>query len=154
MAWWLCTISSKTPRNWDVCKEVGLYGIPGERNRAREVKVEDGLLIWMGGKGYLAEARVVDAPRVPKSRAEAPWGGGTLRFRWVVPFELVTELRKPLAFPFQGQTQVRTGFSKNMFLRSFTSVLDEPAGVVVAALREAAAVGGSAAETPPQSASR
>jgi len=138
VSWWLGTISKQSPGNWSLCKEVGLFGIPGERSRI-SAQPGDRLLVWMGGKGYIAEARVIGDVRIPANRSEAPWGGGTMRFSRVVPIEVVTEVRTPVRFPFEGQVQTGTGFNKNMFLHSFVSVTDAAADVVVKALEEASA---------------
>ena len=36
---YVCTISRNTPRNWTLCREVGLYGIPGHKRIPTAKKV-------------------------------------------------------------------------------------------------------------------
>lgn len=134
MTWYLCTIGRTTPRNWDLCKEVGLYGLPGRR-RPR-VQVGDHLLVWQGGKGYIAEAVVTGSVRSPSSQAEAPWPGGTYRFRYVIPIEVVLEVKSPLKLPFDGNEQSGTGFPKGKFQLSLSAIPDKAAMYVSTALGE------------------
>ncbi len=61
-----------------------------------------------------------------------------MRFRRVVPFTVVTEVSRPVHFPFQGQTQLETGFNDNMCLQSFKSISNAAAAVVVDELRRQA----------------
>jgi len=109
-----------------------MYGIPGERTPS--VKQGDRIFIWMGAKGYIAEAVVTGDPRPPKSSAEAPWPGGTYTFGWVFPFDLVREVKQPVSFPFTGQRQDKTGVSKSGLQRSLTIVSPEGAEVIHAGL--------------------
>lgn len=132
---YVCTISRNSPRNWPLCKEVGLYGIPGH-NRTPAVRKGDRLFIWQGGKGYVAEALVTEDPRVPKSRDEAPWPGGLYSFGWVIPFDLVLEVKAGVAFPFVGQRQDKTGITKAGLQRSLALMSTEGAAVVSEALAE------------------
>ncbi|MFE1584916.1 hypothetical protein ACFW6Q_04380 [Streptomyces sp. NPDC058737] len=134
---YVCTISRKSPRNWTLCREVGLYGIPGHR-RAPSAKKGDHIFIWMGGKGYIAEAVVTEDPRTPKNRSEAPWPGGLYSFGWVIPFDIVLELKDGVSFPFVGQRQERTGVSKSGLQKSLVLLSTEGAKVIGAALRERA----------------
>lgn len=128
MSWFICTISKEAPRNWELCKQVGLYGIPGTTARRRpEVEVGDRLLVWQGGAGYIAEATVTGPVRIPASKAEAPWPGGTYRFAYIVPIEVTVEVQSPLKVPFVGDKQAGTGFSKVLFRRSFVLVSDKAA---------------------------
>jgi hypothetical protein len=141
LTWFVCTISKTSPKNWDLCKVTGLYGVPGGSRLSRPSATEgDHLLIWQGGAGYIAQAVVTGLPRVPMSRAEAPWPGGTYRFRWVVPIKVDLELNSPLKLGFQGDRQRVTGFSKTMFLRSFTRV-DDRAAVQVSEVLYASGAG-------------
>jgi hypothetical protein len=133
--WYLCTIGKATPGNWELCKQVGLYGIPGGHPRP-QVDVDDHLLIWQGGGGYIAEAVVTGPVRIPSSRQEAPWPGGTDRFAYVVPLEVVLEVASPLKMPFVGGRQSGTDFHKGEFQRSFSPIPDKAATYVSTALRE------------------
>jgi hypothetical protein len=136
VSWYVCTIGRQSPGNWDLCKQVGLYGIPSGRARPPRVEVGDRLLVWQGGRGYIAEAMITGPMRVPISRAEAPWPGGTYRFGYVVPIQVTFETRSPLKLPFNGDKQSVTGFSKNLFRRSFSLVPDQAATHVSSKLRE------------------
>ena len=134
---YVCTISRTAPRNWTLCRDIGLYGIPGH-NRTPNAKRGDRIFIWLGGKGYIAEAVVTEDPRPPKSRSEAPWPGGLYSFGWVIPFELVLEVKEAVSFPFVGQRQERTGVSKSGLQRSLAVLSTEGADVITTALRERA----------------
>lgn len=134
---YVCTISRNTPSNWEKCRGVGLYGIPGHK-RSPSAKKGDRIFIWMGGKGYIAEAVITEDPRPPKSRQEAPWPGGLYSFGWVIPFDIVVEVKAAVSFPFVGQHQERTGVSKSGLQRSLTLVGAEGVKVIRAGLRERA----------------
>lgn len=134
---YVCTISRTSPRNWDLCREIGLYGIPGHK-RSPSAKKGGRIFIWIGGKGYIAECVVTDDPRPPKSRSEAPWPGGLYSFGWVIPFELVLEIKKGVSFPFVGQHQEKTGVSKSGLQRSLALLSAEAVEVISSALRERA----------------
>lgn len=136
MRWHLCTIGQAAPANWDLCKQVGLYGIPGSRFGRPRAETGDHLLVWQGGAGYIAEAAVTGPARIPNSKKEAPWPGGIYRFEYVIPIEVVLEVKSPLKFPFVGNEQSGTSFPKGKFQRSFAPIDDEAAMYVSAALRE------------------
>lgn len=131
MAWWLGSISSKSAGNWDLCKAVQSYGVPGVGIHASSVRVDDRLMIWLGGKGYVASCTVTSAPRVPKDHAEAPWSGGLRRFSWVIPFRVDCEVEHGWKPPFTGSVQTVTGVTKNMLMMSFVPMLDRIADLVV-----------------------
>jgi hypothetical protein len=131
MSWYLCTIGRTTPGNWELCKQIGLYGIPcGRRDRRPRVEVGDHLLVWQGGKGYIAEAVVSGAARTPRSEAEAPWPGGIRRFAYVIPIEVVTEVKSPLKLAFDGDDQEKTGFAKGKFQLSLSPIPERAATYV------------------------
>lgn len=134
---YVCTIGKASPRNWPLCREVGLYGIPGH-NRKPSARKGDRIFVWMGGQGYIAEAVVSEDPRPPKSRAEAPWPGGVYSFGWVIAFELLLEVQKPVWFPFLGPTQQQTGVSKSGLQRGLARLSTEGAEIIAAALRKEA----------------
>lgn len=133
---YVCVISRNSPRNWTLCREVGLYGIPGHRTPS--ARKGDRLFVWMGGKGYIAEAVITEDPRPPRRREEAPWPGGTYTYGWVIPFEIIRETKEGVAFPFVGQRQEKTGITKSGLQRSLTVVGDEGVKVIRAGLRERA----------------
>ena len=119
MSAYLCTVSRHSPENWALCKQVGLWGIPGRKQLRIPVEVEDRLLVWVGGQGYVAEAVVTNRPRSPSSEAEVPWPGGTFRFMTVIPMKVATEVQTPIRFPFIGDKQAETGLSKTNFMGGF-----------------------------------
>jgi hypothetical protein len=120
MASYLCTVGRQSPQNWALCKQVGMWGIPFGRYRRRTpVEVGDRLLVWIGGRGYVAEAVVTDPPRPPRNRDEAPWSGGIHRFALVVPMSVAIEVRTPVRLPFMGDRQAETDLPTVMFQRSF-----------------------------------
>jgi hypothetical protein len=121
---------------------VGLYGIPRGRSGRPRVQVGDHLLVWQGGEGYIAEAEACGPVRIPSSREEAPWPGGTNRFSYVVPIEVVLEVESPLKLSFVGDVQSGTGFAKGIFQRSFSPIPDKAATYVSTALREKRAAEG------------
>lgn len=138
VTWYVCTIGRANPGNWELCKQVNLYGIPGARRRARRPRVEigDRLLVWQGGKGYIAEAAVVGPARIPSNNNEAPWPGGTYRFAYVIPIEVLLEVQSPLKLSFVGNEQSGTGLAKGKFQLSLSSIPDKAATYVSTALRE------------------
>jgi hypothetical protein len=135
VATYLCTISRESPNNWALCKQAGMWGIPlAAKVGYRRVEVGDHLLIWVGGRGYVAEAIVTDVPRSPRNRDEAPWPGGTYRFGLVVPMRVINEVQTPVRFPFVGDKQADTGLSKAMFRRSFVRLPDDVSATISSAL--------------------
>jgi hypothetical protein len=136
VSWYLCTIGSATPGNWDLCKQVHLYGILRAAAGRLHVEVGDHLLVWRGGEGYIAEAEVTGPARIPSSEKEAPWPGGIYRFAYVVPIEVVLEVTSPLKLPFVGNKQSGTDFPKGFFQRGFSPVPDKAAMYVSTRLRE------------------
>jgi hypothetical protein len=136
LSWFVCTIGRSTPGNWDLCKQASAYGVPGGRRPPAEA--EDHLLIWLAGRGYVAEAVVTGPPTVPRTNEEAPWPGGLYRFTHVVPMRVVIEVRKPISFPFVGPIQPDTGVSKSQLQRCMALISDSGAIKVSAAIREQA----------------
>jgi hypothetical protein len=134
--WYVCTIGRANPGNWELCKQVRLYGIPGSRANRPRVQAGDRLLVWQAGEGYIAEAAATGPVRTPNNNEEAPWPGGTNRFSYVVPIEIVLEVESPLKLPFVGNEQSGTGFAKGIFQRSFSPVSDKAATYVSSALRK------------------
>jgi hypothetical protein len=136
MSWYLCTIGKATPGNWELCKQVHLYGIPRSGTSRPHVEAGDQLLVWQGGGGYIAEAAVTGPARIPSNEKEAPWPGGTDRFAYVVPIEVLFEVRSPLKLSFFGNKQSGTDFPNGYFRRSFSPIPDKAAMFVSAALHE------------------
>ena len=135
MSWFVCTIGSGSPRNWEICKEIGAYGIPGRGTARRPAaRNDDRLLVWIGGKGFAAVARVIGDPKVLANRTEAPWPGGLQRWAYVLPLEVEVEVVNPLKLPFVGNRQPSTGITKSMLFRSFSRIEDAGADEVRRAL--------------------
>lgn len=129
------TILGKSPRNCELCRETGMYGIPGH-NRKQSARKGERIVIWMGGNGYIAEVEIAADPRIPQSRDEAPWPGGLYTYGWVIPFKIALEVKNGVTFPFVGQQQQRTGVSKAGLQRSLALVSAEGAKVITDVLRE------------------
>lgn len=135
MSWFVCTIAKSSPGNWDLCKQASAYGVPGRRGRPR-VQAEDRLLVWLAGRGYVAEAVVTGPAKVPHTTAEAPWPGGIYRFGYIVPMQVVAEVREPINFPFVNGIQPDTGVSTSQLQRSLALVSDSGAIKVSTAIRK------------------
>ena len=127
-------ISSSEPRNWDRCKEVGLWGVPRNTIHARGIKPDDRLFIWRGRVGFIAEARVTGPPRAPADRSEAPRPGGPRRFVVVVPIEIVRELPTGYKLGFVRDRQEVTGLSTNSLRFGLVPVTDDAGDHISAAL--------------------
>ncbi len=135
MSWFVCAIGKSSPGNWDLCKEANAYGVLGGQGRPR-AKAEDHLLIWLGGRGYVAEALVTGLPIVPRAKEEVPWPGGLYRFAYVVPMRVVAEVREPINFPFVRNVQPETGVSTAQLQRGMALIPDSGAMKVSAAIRK------------------
>lgn len=135
MSWFVCTIAKSSPRNWDLCKQARAYGVPGHRGRPR-VQAEDRLLIWLAGRGYVAEAVVTGPATVPQTTADAPWPGGIYRYGYIIPMRVVAEVQEPVTFPFVHGIQPETGISTSQLQRSLALVSDTGAIKVSAALNK------------------
>ena len=134
MSWFVCTIGKSSPENWDLCKRAHAYGVSGGRGRP-SVETGDHLLVWLGGRGYVAEAVVTGHPTTPRTKEEAPWPGGLDRFGYVIPMHVVVEVQRPIYFPFVGNIQPDTGVSKAQLQRSIALIPEPGARKVSAAIR-------------------
>jgi hypothetical protein len=74
--------------------------------------------------------------RIPNNDNEVPWPGGTYRFTYVVPIEVLLEVKSPLKLSFVGNEQAGTGLAKGKFQLSLASIPDKAATYVSTALRE------------------
>lgn len=140
MSWFLCTLSKEHPGNWNLCKEVGLWGISthGTKVYSERGAPGDRLLVWRSGQGYVAEAVVTDKARRPRGRDEAPWLGGVERFGLVVPFEITFETKEPFFLGFKDHRQLGSGLSLFMLRRGFIRIPDKSAQEVMRLWREQA----------------
>jgi hypothetical protein len=135
--WFVCSISRSEPRNWYLCKKVGHYGIPAGRKASR-FSVGDRMVVWLGGQGFVAEAIVSGPPSVPKSTTDAPWPGGTVKYGFIVPFDLSVEVLTPIHIPFAGQRQERTQIGKAQLRNSFSQIPATTGEMVSSLLRDQA----------------
>ncbi|MGV3732425.1 MAG: hypothetical protein ACO1N6_03375 [Microcella sp.] len=130
----MATVSKHEPRNWDLCKEVGLFGYT--RGMAK-CEPGDHLLIWFGGRGYIGFGLVTGYARRPSGKAEAPWSGGTSRFTSVVPFKMQLELPNDgLYLAFVNNIQKQTGINTAKLQHSLSAIPDEAAVQVTRQLLE------------------
>ena len=137
MSWFVFTIGQSNPGNWELCKEVGAYGVSFGSGRPR-AKKEDRILIWLGGRGYVAEAVVTGPPTEARTEEEVPWPGGLNRYAYLVPIRVVVEVREPVNFPFVGRVQPETGVKTAHLQRGMATIPDSAAMKISAAIRKQA----------------
>lgn len=133
MAWFVCAVSPREKKNWDLCKESGFWGYT---RGAAPGTVGDQLLFWVGGRGYVGYGVVVGDPHEPSDRSEAPWPGSVYRFTSVVPFKLQYEAKNPVFLRFKSNVQEVTGFNTANLQRGMSRVPDSAAGLVVELLHK------------------
>lgn len=139
MNFFLGTVSRYSPQNWELAKGVGLWGVSASRVRtARATEEGDRLIIWLGGRGYVAVCLINGSSRSPRNATEAPWEGGTYQWAAVVPFSIELEVPDPVWLPFKGDRQEKTGFSKARFRSSFQRLPDTDGRSIVTLLRKRA----------------
>lgn len=135
----LCTISKQERKNWEICRDVGLWGVPhGNKWKVNltKAKTDDRLLFWIAAEGFVGWGTVTGPMRVPTSRDEVPWAGGLYRYAALVPMRVELELKKPLKLRFdESQKQLGTGISVFMLRRGFIHVRDEQADAAIAAMK-------------------
>ncbi len=129
-------VSVREPRNWERCKEAGLWGVPGLSRPAPKVTPGDRLFIWRGRAGFIAEAIVTGPARVPQDRDEAPWPGGLGRWRSVIPIRVVREVSESYKLPFVRDRQEVTGISSNSLRFGLVHISDTAGDTLSAALAE------------------
>ena len=129
-------VSAQEPRNWALCKEVGLWGVPGLSRALPRVVSGERLFIWKSRAGYIAEATITGPARVPESRDDAPWPGGLGRFRAVIPMRVVREVADSYRLPFVRDKQDITGISTNSLRFGLIPIMDEAADHISAVLWE------------------
>lgn len=133
MAWYLCTISSGAKKNWDLCKDSKTWGILtlggyASKDRARR---DDNLLFWLGGRGYVGHAKVIENTRPPLSPKEVPWLGGQERYGLVIPLEEVKEFSTPTMLKFVNRRQEITGIDQSFFQRGYMPITDSIANKIL-----------------------
>lgn len=129
-------VSAREPRNWERCKEAGLWGVPGLSRPTPKVALGDRLFIWKGRAGFVAEVVVTGPARVPQDRNEAPWPGGLGRWRSIFPIRVVREVSESYKLPFVRDRQEITGISSNSLRFGLVHISDEAGDALSAALAE------------------
>lgn len=126
MSSWICVISDKSPKNWGLCKEIGLFGIAAYNRKLLVVpKLNDQMLFWYARHGFLGFGQVTADSRSPAGPEETPWAGGIYRFSKVIPFKLTFEAPSPIFVPFVSGKQIETGISSFTLQRGFTTITDQ-----------------------------
>lgn len=129
MSWFLCTIAKQSARNWEICKNIGLWGISTNSDRARVTRAVagDNLLFWLSSAGYLGYGTVLEDTRPPISDEEAPWGGGRRRYGLVVPMHVEYECERPVWIAFENNRQKITNIPQFALQRGFALIPDQAA---------------------------
>jgi hypothetical protein len=135
LSWFVCTIGQSTQGNWDLCKKVGAFGVSIGTGRP-SIKEDDRVLIWLGGRGYVAEAVATGPPTAPHTKEEVPWPGGLHRFAYIVPIRIVAEVREPINFPFVQRVQQETGVKTAHLQRGISSIPEAGAIKISAAIQK------------------
>src|SRR5690242_5309195 len=71
--YYIAAISKKHPGTWERCKELSSWGSPTRTNLLAGVKPNDQLLIWQGGQGFIASARITSHLRTVETTPENDW---------------------------------------------------------------------------------
>jgi hypothetical protein len=128
LTWWICVISNKSPKNWDLCKEHGLYGIAAYGRKVHQkISKGDGLLFWYARNGFLGYGTATEDSRPPTGPEEAPWGGGVNRFSTVIPFDVNFECPEPVFLRFISGKQEKTGIGAYTLQRGFAVLTQKSA---------------------------
>jgi len=137
MSWYVAAISKQSTHNWNLCKDVGLFGISTQGRRVNISNIEKGdkILVWIGGKGFVARATINSVPRPPIDKSETPWGGGLYRFGLVIPISVDLEVERPIWLGFQNGKQAETGMSQFALRKSFSLIEDSVAQKIDSLLR-------------------
>lgn len=126
MSSWICVISNQSPKNWELCKQINLFGIAAYNRKLQLVpKQNDRVLFWYARHGYLGFGEITADTRSPIGPEETPWAGGSYRFSKVIPFSLTYEASSPVFVPFVAGKQMETGISSFTLQRGFASIADQ-----------------------------
>ena len=122
--WFICTISAGGLHNWNLCKEVSLWGIPsnGRNLNMNQIEPGDGLLFYWATQGLIAHGIATSPMKRPLSKDEAPWAGGVFRFGIVIPFELKAEAKNALPIKFEAGVAVGTNVKVTSLRRGFAKI--------------------------------
>lgn len=124
MQWHVAGIAKQSVHNWQLCKDVGVFGIStdGRKHRLDRVSKSDKIAIWQAGQGWIAIVEATENSRPPIDKSETPWGGGIARFGLVVPFKILIESKSPIELRFIDYKQEKTGMSVFVLRKGFCSV--------------------------------
>ena len=126
MSSWICVISNQSPKNWDLCKDINLFGIAAYNRKLQIVpKQNDQMLFWYARHGFLGWGEITADTRSPLGPEETPWAGGSSRFSKVIPFKLTYEASSPVFVPFVSGKQVETGISSFTLQRGIASITNQ-----------------------------
>lgn len=127
MQWHVAGIAKQSEHNWQLCKDVGLFGISTDNRKHRldKVKAHDKVAIWQAGKGWIALIEATTDTRRPIDKLETPWGGGLARFGLVFPFLILIEPAAPIELKFIDYKQEKTGMSVFSLRKGFSLVSNE-----------------------------
>jgi hypothetical protein len=127
MTWYAGAIAKESAHNWQLCKDVGLFGIStsGRQVSVGKIKTGDELVIWQSGKGWIGFAHVVGDSRKPTGKEETPCGGGVYRFGLVFPIQVEFEPEEPVWLPFKDAKQEFTGMPQFAIRKGFSMIADE-----------------------------
>lgn len=133
LRWFICTLSKEGFHNWELCKEVGLWGVPTNgRNVAKpDLHKGDGLIVYAASRGFKAICKINGDARRPIDKQEAPWAGGVFRYGLVIPFAVVEEFEEPIAAQFPNQRLNGTSITTTQLRRGFSSITAEDGKAVL-----------------------
>lgn len=127
MTWHVAAISKNSIGNWDLCKEVGLFGIStsGRQHSVGHVAPGDKLVVWISTVGWVACAEILEKPRKPTGKEETPWAGSIYRYGLVLPIKVIFEPKHPVWLKFVDFKQEKTGLSQFSIRRGFSAISDK-----------------------------
>ena len=90
---WIGSLSVGNELNWEVCKELGLWGTGAASGRG--VKKGDELFVRQSKRGYLARCVATTDSYAPTATNPAPWQDDRT-YKWVFGISVLQELEVPL----------------------------------------------------------
>jgi hypothetical protein len=133
MGWYLCTVASTSQKNWELCKNSLTWGIntKGDYSSKDKARKGDFLLFWLGGKGFVGYAKVLEDTRAPNRPEEVPWNGGQATYGLIIPLVDLVEFESPRMLKFVNRKQTKTGLDQSMFQRGYMPINDVAAAAVI-----------------------
>ena len=124
MRWFICTLSKEGFHNWELCKEVGLWGVPtnGKKIAKPDLTQGDGLFVYAASRGIKAICEIIGEARMPRGKDEAPWAGGIFRYGLVFPIKVIKEFEEAISGSFFDQKLEGTSISTSQLRRGFAPV--------------------------------